>query len=98
MHLHAFSAPFRASIVVVILFYCAGHLWGQTDGGLPYNPDSDNSGTIEVNDLLVFLPYYGESFLPEGIIPIQFGGTSSSSAAAARDSLGLSSIKDSLWA
>jgi hypothetical protein len=97
MHFHVLSPPFRASIVVVILFFCSGNIWGQTDGGLPYNPDSDNSGTIEVNDLLVFLPYYGESFLPEGIMPIEFGGTGASSSAAARDSLGLSSIKDSLW-
>ncbi len=97
MHFHVFFSPFKASIGVVIFFFCSGHLWGQTDGGLPYNPDSDNSGTIEVNDLLVFLPYYGESFLPEGIMPIEFGGTGASSSAAARDSLGLSSIKDSLW-
>lgn len=97
MHFHVPFPPLRASIVVVILLFCSGNIWGQTDGGLPYNPDSDNSGTIEVNDLLVFLPYYGESFLPEGIMPIEFGGTGASSSAAARDSLGLSSIKDSLW-
>ena len=32
--------------------------FAQSDdtGGFPYNPDSDNNGTIEVNDLLVFLP------------------------------------------
>ena len=38
--------------------------FAQSDatGGFPYNPDSDNNGTIEVNDLLVFLPYYGANF------------------------------------
>lgn len=63
--------------------------------GLPYNPDSDNNGSIDVNDLLTFLPYYGENFTPTGVIPIAFGGTGASSAAAARDSLGLSAIQDS---
>ena len=63
--------------------------------GLPYNPDSDNNGSIDVNDLLNFLPYYGEDFLPTGVIPIDFGGTGASTASAARDSLGLSSVQDS---
>lgn len=72
------------------------HALGQSEGGFPYNPDSDNSGSIEVNDLLVFLPYYGGSFLPEGVIPVAFGGTGSTSASEARDSLGLSFIKDTL--
>lgn len=64
--------------------------------GLPYNPDSDNNGSIDVNDLLNFLPYYGEDFVVTGVIPINFGGTGASTAAAARDSLGLSAIQDSI--
>ena len=67
-------------------------------GGFPYNPDSDNSGTIEVNDLLIFLPFYGAEFNVDGVIPIEYGGTNASSASAARDSLGLSSMQDSIVA
>lgn len=62
-----------------------------------YNPDSNNDGLIEINDLLEFLIYYGESFIIEGALPITLGGTGASTATAARDSLGLMSIKDSLW-
>ena len=67
------------------------------EGGFPYNPDSDNNGTIEVNDLLVFLPFYGANFNADGVIPIAYGGTGATSALAARDSLGLTSIQDSLY-
>ncbi|MGB1944218.1 MAG: hypothetical protein ACPHM0_00905, partial [Flavobacteriales bacterium] len=35
--------------------------------GLPFNPDSDNNGAIDVTDLLNFLPYYGEDFVPTGV-------------------------------
>ncbi|MBO74042.1 MAG: hypothetical protein CMD33_02080 [Flavobacteriales bacterium] len=62
--------------------------------GLPFNPDSDNSGAIDVTDLLNFLPYYGEDFVPTGVIPVALGGTGSSTVAAARDSLGLSALQD----
>ena len=37
--------------------------------GLPFNPDSDNNGAIDVTDLLNFLPYYGEDFVPTGSSP-----------------------------
>ena len=63
--------------------------------GLPFNPDSDNNGAIDVTDLLNFLPYYGEDFVPTGVIPVAFGGTGASTVAAARDSLGLSAVQDS---
>ena len=93
-----FRAPFR---VLTSLLLCsiawAGMAQDASYDGLPYNPDNNNDGLIDVSDLLVFLPYYGESFIPDGIIPVAFGGTGSANATGARDSLGLSSIKDSIW-
>lgn len=69
---------------------------GQGFSGYPYNPDHDGNGQIEIGDLLQFLPLYGGSFLVDGVLPVSGGGTGSSTAAAARDSLGLSLIQDSL--
>ena len=96
------STCFRVSFrVLTSLLMCsiawAGMAQDSSYNGLPYNPDSNNDALIDVNDLLVFLPYYGESFIPDGIIPVAFGGTGSANAAGARDSLGLSSVKDSIW-
>ena len=87
---------FRLSLIS-LLFLFTTTVQGQdvVSTGLPYNPDSDNSGSIDVTDLLIFLPYYGMNFDPEGVIPILFGGTGASSVEAARDSLGLSAIQDS---
>ena len=42
---------------------------------LPYNPDFDGDGNIGAPDLLGFLPTYGETFQPEGVLPVEFGGT-----------------------
>ena len=81
-----------ALLFVFVSTMCAAQ---ETSGsGLPFNPDSDNSGAIDVTDLLNFLPYYGEDFIPTGVIPIEYGGTGASSTAAARDSLGLSALQD----
>ena len=79
----------------MLLVHFAAFGQDTASSGLPYNPDSDNNGSIDVNDLLNFLPYYGEDFVPTGVIPIDFGGTGASTASAARDSLGLSAIQDS---
>lgn len=68
----------------------------QNDYGFPYNPDYDGNGAIEIGDLLQFLPWYGDGFTPEGVLPVAGGGTGSTHPAAARDSLGLSLIQDSL--
>jgi len=89
--------PIVSLLFTISLFLFSNILRAQSTetGGLPYNPDSDSNGIIDVNDLLVFLPYYGANFNPEGAIPIALGGTSATTAAAARDSLQLSSIQDS---
>jgi len=91
---HPISCRSIFSITALFLFSNLAAQEAAT-GGLPYNPDSDSNGIIDVSDLLVFLPYYGENFLPEGAIPIALGGTGATSASAARDSLGLSAIQDS---
>ena len=84
-------------LLLSLFFLATTSILGQdaVSTGLPYNPDSDNNGSIDVNDLLIFLPYYGMTFDPEGVIPISFGGTGASSVEAARDSLHLSAIQDS---
>ena len=71
-------------------------LAAQSDYGFPYNPDYDGNGEIEIVDLLQFLPIYGGSFSAEGVLPIAGGGTGSTNAQAARDSLGLSMVQDSV--
>jgi len=97
-----FSVRFNVSIragVFLALVSMASYGFSQDTAftGFPYNPDSNNDGLIEVNDLLEFLIFYGESFNPEDTLPIALGGTSANTAAAARDSLGLMSIQDSIW-
>jgi hypothetical protein len=50
--------------------------FAQSDNELlPYNPDFDGDGSIGSPDLLGFLPTFGEAFQPEGILPVEFGGT-----------------------
>lgn len=61
---------------------------------LPYNPDVDGSGTIEATDLLGFLSFFGESFVAEGTLPIEFGGTGASTLEEARLALTLSVFSD----
>lgn len=61
---------------------------------LPYNPDVDGSGTIEAVDLLGFLTYFGESYIAEGTLPIEFGGTGASTSEEARLALSLSVFSD----
>ena len=75
---------------------CALPASGQTASSFPYNPDYDGNGEIEIGDLLQFLPYYGANFVVEGVLPVAGGGTGSTNAAAARDSLGLALFQDSL--
>ena len=85
------------STLLSLMFVLLGTIGSaqETGGsGLPFNPDSDNSGAIDVTDLLNFLPYYGEDFVPTGVISVEFGGTGASTVAAARDSLGLSALQD----
>jgi len=36
----------------------------------PYNPDSDGDNLIGINDVLDFLPYFGNEFYPEIIQPV----------------------------
>jgi len=61
---------------------------------LPYNPDVDGNGSIEANDLLGFLSYFGMAYVVEGTLPIEFGGTGASTSEAARLGLALSVFSD----
>jgi hypothetical protein len=63
---------------------------------LPYNPDSDGTGTIEVADILSVLPFFGQPFVAEGVVGVEFGGTGSTTPEDARVALGLALFKDSL--
>ena len=61
----------------------------------PYNPNADGDTLIGAGDVLSLLTLYGSLWEDEGTLGIQSGGTGAESAAAARDSLGLSFISDS---
>ena len=72
------SAFFRVSFRVLASLFMCSIVWtgiAQDSGydGLPYNPDIDDDVLIDVSELLVFLIYFGESFIHEGIIPVAFG-------------------------
>ena len=41
----------------------------------PYNPDANANEVVDSGDLLSFLTYYGGSFLPTGVLPVEGGGT-----------------------
>ena len=84
---------------------CAG-LWAAVHGVsaqenpptavLPFNPDSDGSGSIEIVDILSVLPYFGQPFVAEGVVGVEFGGTGATSVEGARAALGLSMFRDSV--
>ena len=61
----------------------------------PYNPNADGDSLIGTGDILGLLTIYGMPWDGEGVLGIESGGTGAESAAAARDSLGLSFISDS---
>jgi hypothetical protein len=72
------------------------HGYAQTSNNnlLPYNPDIDGNETIEATDLLGFLSYFGASYIAEGTLPIEFGGTGASTVEEARLELTLSVFSD----
>lgn len=63
---------------------------------LPYNPDQNNDQVINGADLTSFLSVYGGSFLSDGIVPVESGGTGAADAEAARLNLELSYFTDSI--
>ena len=63
---------------------------------VPFNPDSDGSGNIEIVDILNVLPYFGQPFVVEGVVGVEYGGTGATTVEGAREALGLSLFKDSL--
>ena len=72
------------------------HGYAQTSNNnlLPYNPDIDGNETIEATDLLGFLSYFGTSYIAEGSLPIELGGTGASTVEEARLALTLSMFSD----
>ncbi len=61
---------------------------------LPYNPDFDGDGNIGAPDLLGFLPTYGETFQPEGVLPVEFGGTGETSVNGIKSVIGVTVFED----
>ena len=68
---------------------------GTAQAQWPYNPNADGDSLIGTGDVLELLTLFGQPWEDEGVLGIESGGTSASSVAAARDSLGLSFISDS---
>jgi len=61
---------------------------------LPYNPDFDGDGNIGAPDLLGFLPTYGETFQPEGVLPVEFGGTGETTVNGIKSLIGVTVFED----
>ena len=66
----------------------------QSEGNFPYNPDSNDNGTVETNDLLEFLTVFGSTFFPVGVLPIEGGGTGVTTVDSAKLVLGVSVFSD----
>ena len=64
------------------------------DSYYPYNPDYDGDTVIGTPDLLGFLVVYGEAYLPDGVLPIENGGTGEDSVEGIRSALGITVFED----
>jgi hypothetical protein len=91
--MHYFKETFAFGFFLALASF---HGYAQTSNNnlLPYNPDIDGNGTIETTDLIGFLSYFGISYIAEGTLPIEFGGTGASTGEEARLALTLSMFSD----
>jgi hypothetical protein len=91
--MHCFKETFTFGFLLALASF---HGYAQTSNNnlLPYNPDIDGNETIEATDLLGFLSYFGTSYIAEGALPIEFGGTGASTVEEARLALTLSMFSD----
>jgi hypothetical protein len=91
--MHYFKETFTFGFLLALASF---HGYAQTSNNnlLPYNPDIDGNETIEATDLLGFLSYFGTSYIAEGALPIEFGGTGASTVEEARLALTLSMFSD----
>lgn len=81
------------SFTLFILTFSFG-LSQSTENLMPYNPDSDGSGSIEVVDLMGLLTLFGGAFVVEGALPIENGGTGETTKENARLALTVSLFSD----
>ncbi|HHZ82165.1 MAG TPA: hypothetical protein EYN64_05525 [Flavobacteriales bacterium] len=82
------------SIAFVVFSTLSGIAQTSNNSLLPYNPDVDGNGTIEVADLMGFLPLFSSPFIAEGTLPIANGGTGAANVDAARLALTISVFSD----
>lgn len=82
----------KTVILSFVLLFCGISSFAQ----LPYNPDSDANGLINVTDLVEMLTYYGQVYFVEGVVPINAGGTDADNSVDARANLELSAFRDSI--
>lgn len=88
----SFHHHHRSLLLVAFLFGLS--MAGQAQW--PYNPDADGDSLIGSGDIIELLTLFGMPWEGEGILGIESGGTGAASVDAARDSLGLSFISDSV--
>jgi hypothetical protein len=79
---------------LILTFLAADVTWSQSAPGFPYNPDANGNESIETGDLIQFLTYFGSSFLPSGVLPVEGGGTGVSTVDSARVVLSVSTYED----
>lgn len=82
------TSPFfglkRAVSLLVLVAGIGASLFAQSTPSFPYNPDANGNEAIETGDLIEFLTFFGSSFLPSGVLPIEGGGTGVGSLDSAR--------------
>lgn len=79
-----------------ILSLCTLFIAFQGAAQLPYNPDVDGDQFIGSPDFLQILGLFNQPIDVEGVVPVLYGGTGSSTLWGARDSLQLSFFGDSV--
>lgn len=90
----SFSRIPALAATLILTLSAVDATWSQSEPGFPYNPDANGNESIETGDLITFLSFFGGSFLPSGVLPVEGGGTGVSTVDSARLVLSVSTYED----